>query len=191
MLSSHPGRRLVAFFGVMYYCGLRPEEAVMLGAADLSLPADDGWGEIHVTTTAPDAGTRWTNSGAERDRRGLKHRGEGEIRTVPIPPPQVRLFRTHLDQYVTSPAGHVFRGVKGGLLATVTYRRAWTGPARPHSTPGSTCPRWRAAPTTCVIRRTAGLCALSCRSRCWGRGSSCCGPHNHVPGVSARASRAR
>lgn len=119
------GPRLVAFFGVMYYCGLRPEEAVMLGAADLSLPADDGWGEIHVTTTAPDAGTRWTNSGAERDRRGLKHRGEGEIRTVPIPPPQVRLFRTHLDQYVTSPAGHVFRGVKGGLLATVTYRRAW------------------------------------------------------------------
>ena len=80
---------------------------------------------MHVTTTAPDAGTRWTNSGAERDMRGLKHRGEGEIRTVPIPPPQVRLFRTHLDQYVTSPDGHVFRGVKGGLLATVTYRRAW------------------------------------------------------------------
>lgn len=44
---------------------------------------------------------------------------------MPIPPPQVRLFRTHLHQYVTFPDGHVFRGVKGGLLATVTYRRAW------------------------------------------------------------------
>jgi len=119
------GPRLVAFFGVMYYCGLRPEEAVMLRTADLLLPADDGWGEMHVTTTAPDAGTRWTNSGAERDRRGLKHRGEGEIRTVPIPPPQVRLFRAHLDQYGTSPDGRVFLGVKGGLLATITYRRAW------------------------------------------------------------------
>jgi integrase len=119
------GPRLVAFFGVMYYCGLRPEEAVMLRTADLRLPVDGGWGEIHVTTTAPDAGTRWTDTGTERDRRGLKHRGEGEIRTVPIPPPQVRLFRAHLDQYGTSLDGYVFRGVKGGLLATVTYRRAW------------------------------------------------------------------
>ena len=119
------GPRLVAFFGVMYYCGLRPEEAVMLRAADLRLPADGGWGEIHVTTTAPDAGTWWTDSGAGRDRRGLKHRGEGEIRGVPIPPPQVRLFRAHLDEYGTSPDGHIFRGVKGALLATITYRRAW------------------------------------------------------------------
>jgi integrase len=119
------GPRLVAFFGVMYYCGLRPEEAVMLRTADLRLPADDRWGEIHVTTTAPDAGTRWTDTGTERDRRGLKHRGEGEIRTVPIPPPQVRLFRAHLDQYGASRDGHMFRGVKGRPLATVTYRRAW------------------------------------------------------------------
>ncbi len=44
---------------------------------------------------------------------------------MPIPPPQVRLFRAHLDQYGTSLDGHVFRGVKGRLLATVTYRRAW------------------------------------------------------------------
>ena len=51
------GPRLVAFFGVMYYCGLRPEEAVMLRTADLRLPADDRWGEIHVTTTAPDTST--------------------------------------------------------------------------------------------------------------------------------------
>ena len=97
----------------------------MLRTADLRLPADDEWGEMHVTTTAPDAGTRWTDTGADRDRRGLKHRGEGEIRTVPIPPPLVRLFRTHLDEHGASPDGHVFRGVKGGPLATITYRRAW------------------------------------------------------------------
>lgn len=120
------GPRLVAFFGVMYYCGLRPEEAVMLHMADLRLPADDDeWGEMHVTTTAPDAGPRWTDSGAGRDRRGLKHRAEGEVRAVPIPPPQVRLFRAHLGEYGTSSDGQVFRGVKGGPLATITYRRAW------------------------------------------------------------------
>ena len=77
------GPRLVAFFGVMYYCGLRPEEAVMLGTADLSLPVDDGWGEITMTTTAPDAGTRSTNSGAERDKRGLKH--GVRVRSGPCP----------------------------------------------------------------------------------------------------------
>lgn len=70
----------------------------MLRTADLLLPADGGWGEMHVTATAPDAGTRWTDAGTERDRRGLKHRGEGEIRTEPIPPPQVRLFRAHCQR---------------------------------------------------------------------------------------------
>ena len=91
------GPRLVAFFGVMYYCGLRPEEAVMLRVADMRLPDDDGWGELHISAAAPDAGGRWTDSGAGRDRRGLKHRGEGEIRSVPVPPPQVRLLRAHLE----------------------------------------------------------------------------------------------
>jgi len=119
------GPRLAAFFGVMYYCGLRPEEAVMLHAADLHLSAGDGWGELHVSATAPDAGGRWTDSGAGRDRRGLKHRGEGEIRVVPVPPPQVRLFRAHLEDFGTSADGYLFRGVGGGPLATITYRRAW------------------------------------------------------------------
>jgi hypothetical protein len=32
----------------------------MLRAPDLRLPADDGWGELQLTTAAPDAGTRWT-----------------------------------------------------------------------------------------------------------------------------------
>jgi integrase len=119
------GPRLVAFFGAMYYCGLRPEEAVMLRAADLHLPADGGWGELHVSATAPDAGGHWTDSGSERDQRGLKHRGEGEIRTVPVPPPQVRLFHAHLEDFGTSADGYLFRGVAGGPLATITYRRAW------------------------------------------------------------------
>ncbi len=119
------GPRLVAFFGAMYYCGLRPEEAVMLRATDLRLPVGDGWGELHLTEAAPDAGGRWTDSGAERDQRGLKHRGEGEIRIVPVPPPQVRLFRAHLAEFARSADGYLLRGVSGRPLATVTYRRAW------------------------------------------------------------------
>ena len=33
------GPQLVAFFGVLYYSGLRPEEAVALRAQDVKLPA--------------------------------------------------------------------------------------------------------------------------------------------------------
>ncbi len=135
--SQEPsGPRLVAFFGVMYYCGLRPEEAVTLGAADLRLPDGDGWGELHIGAAAPDAGGRWTDSGAARDRRGLKHRGDGEVRVVPVPPPQLRLFRAHLEAFGTSADGSLFRGVQGGTLATVTYRRVWDRARKAALTPG-------------------------------------------------------
>lgn len=63
------GPRLVAFFGVLYYSGLRPEEAVGLRRRDVELPAlvwdekarryrepDDDWGELHLRTARPDAG---------------------------------------------------------------------------------------------------------------------------------------
>ncbi|MEI2809542.1 MAG: hypothetical protein V9F00_04900 [Nocardioides sp.] len=45
------GRRLVAFFGCMYYAALRPSEALALTVDDLELPdpADpdgDGWGHL-------------------------------------------------------------------------------------------------------------------------------------------------
>ena len=44
------GPRLVAFFAVMYYAGLRPEEAINLAADNVMLPplgqpGDEGWGE--------------------------------------------------------------------------------------------------------------------------------------------------
>lgn len=56
--SSDPA--LVAFFAVMYYSALRPEEAVMLRKGDLQLPAE-GWGELLVSETAPAAGSVWTD----------------------------------------------------------------------------------------------------------------------------------
>jgi site-specific recombinase XerD len=41
VLDQHPsGPRLVAFFGLMYYAGLRPEEAVSLTADCLTLPPE-------------------------------------------------------------------------------------------------------------------------------------------------------
>jgi len=132
------GPRLVAFFGVLYYSGLRPEEAVGLRRQDVELPAlvwdgdcgqwrepDDPWGELHLRSARPDAGSRWTNDGSGRDRRGLKHRAEGETRRVPCPPPLTRLLRDHLSLVAGGAADPLFQGVQGRPLATITYRRAW------------------------------------------------------------------
>jgi integrase len=114
--------------------GLRPEEAAGLGRGDVVLPDDpdqdwiepnDRWGELHLRAARPDAGKQWTDEGAERDSRGLKHRAEGQSRRVPCPPPLTRLLREHLALLHGEPADFLFRGVQGHPLATITYRRAW------------------------------------------------------------------
>jgi integrase len=132
------GPRLVAFFGVLYYSGLRPEEAIGLRRRDVSLPAvaddsdapsdgDSGsqWGELHLRKAKPDVGKQWTDDGSSRDDRGLKHRAEGESRQVPCPPPLTKLLREHLTKFGGEPADPLFRGTLGRPLATITYRRAW------------------------------------------------------------------
>src|SRR5262249_18700067 len=79
LLSALPrvgrnGSRLVAFFGCLYYAGLRPSEAASLREQDCSLP-EEGWGLVVLAESAPHAGTDWTDDGATREVRGLKHRG--------------------------------------------------------------------------------------------------------------------
>jgi hypothetical protein len=74
------GARLVAYFGSLYFAGLRPEEAVSLAKHNLSLPAE-GWGELHLERAEPYAGKDWTDSGNNRDSRQLKQRAIGDGRT--------------------------------------------------------------------------------------------------------------
>ena len=127
------GARLVAFFAVMYYAGLRPEEAISLCADDIVLPAearqdaqdDDQWWELHLRAATPDAGGDWTDDGSQRERRQLKHRAEGDSRIVPVHPELIRILRDHLKQLGIAPDGRLFSGVRGGELPTITYRRAW------------------------------------------------------------------
>lgn len=140
MRSQQPsGPRLVAFFGLMYYAGLRPEEAVILGEDNLTLPAliwnqdagqweepADDWGELDLRAAAPDAGRQWTDDGSMRETRQLKHRPVGDSRTVPTAPPLTRLLRAHIGDFGTGPDGRLFIGVRGSELSKVTYRRAWT-----------------------------------------------------------------
>jgi len=124
------GPRLVAFFAAMYYAGLRPEEAINLAADNVIAPPagqsdDDDWGELHIRSATPDAGSEWTDDGSMREMRQLKHRAEGDSRIVPTHPELTRLLRQHLANFVTEPDGRLFGGVRGGQLPTITYRRAW------------------------------------------------------------------
>jgi len=141
------GPRLVAFFAVLYYSGLRPEEAINLRKDDVAIPplahnvgtqhgdepvGEDDWGELHFRGAAPDAGGEWTDDGSHRELRQLKQRAAGDSRIVPTPPPLTTILRVHLRHFGTAPNGRLFTGVRGGELPTITYRRAWTK-ARQHA----------------------------------------------------------
>lgn len=135
------GPRLVAFFAVMYYAALRPEEAVNLHRHDLMLPEpkretrEDGgdvltydWGTIYVGQVTPDAESAFTDDGSSRDtREAPKQRGAGEVRPVPCDPELTRLLWEHLEEFGTDSRGRLFTGVRDGTpLGSSTYRRAWS-----------------------------------------------------------------
>ena len=123
-VTPRTGPRLAAFFGCIYYAALRPEEAVDVRKHNLELPAV-GWGWITLEIAAPDTGKAWSDSGRQRDSRQLKHRAIGDVRRVPCPPELTALLHEHLKIYKTDAEGRLFRGTRGGELATVTYTRLW------------------------------------------------------------------
>jgi hypothetical protein len=108
---------------------------------------DHPWGELRLRSARPVAGGRWTD-GSGRDRRGLKHRADGETRRVPCAPPLTRLLRDHLAMVAGQAADPLFQGVQGRPLATITYRRAWERRARQRCRTRATALSARAGPTT-------------------------------------------
>src|SRR5580658_1490986 len=88
-------------------------------------PEDDDWGELTFRIATPDVGGDWTDNGSSRETRQLKHRANGDSRTVPTAPPLTRILRAHLRDFGTGPDGRMFVGIRGGELPTITYRRAW------------------------------------------------------------------
>jgi integrase len=118
------GEHMEAFFGCLYYAALRPAEAVALREADCVLPKR-GWGRIDLAASRPCAGTGWTDDGASREERGLKHRAPGETRSIPIPPVLVTMLRAHITRYGTSPEGYLFRTARGGPLNDTGWGEVW------------------------------------------------------------------
>ncbi len=107
---------LAAFFGCLYYAALRPEEAVALRRDDLILPAC-GRGRIILTAACPRTGTAWTSTGTPFEPRGLKHRPDGTIRVIPIPPVLTSMLHRHLADHGTAPDGRLFRGTRAWALS--------------------------------------------------------------------------
>jgi integrase len=122
------GERLVAFFALMYYAALRPEEAVNVNRDDIHLPSAvlaEAWGELALSGAKPHAGRHWTDDGSLRETRALKHRNAGETRLVPIPPPLVVILRKHLHDFPDGIGGRLFYGVRSAELPSTTYMTAW------------------------------------------------------------------
>jgi integrase len=134
---------LTAFFGCLYYAALRPAEAVALRADSCILPSR-GWGQLTLTASLPRSARAWTGNGTPREPRSLKHRPEGAISTVPIPPQLARHLRHHLHAYGCAADGRLLRGARGGPLSESLYGRIWHQ-ARAAAIPGpaGTCPARR------------------------------------------------
>lgn len=118
------GPSLVAFFALMYFAALRPEEVVNLRKHNLSIP-EKGWGELHLESAAPEVSGRWTDSGQAREERALKHRAEGVGRVVPCSPELTAYLHAHLTRFGTTADGRLFRAERGGRIGSSTYGRVW------------------------------------------------------------------
>lgn len=119
------GPRLVAFFGCLYFAGLRPEEAVGLHLRHLDIP-QKGWGTLHLDQAEPHAGKDWTDSGSNRDRRQLKQRERGEVRAVPCPPELTELLHRHVAEFGTAAGGRLFIGERNAAeLPKRTILQVW------------------------------------------------------------------
>ncbi|RCW46846.1 phage integrase family protein [Halopolyspora algeriensis] len=116
---------LTAFFGLMYFAALRPEEATNLRKRNLSLP-QNGWGELHLERSTPEISGEWTDSRTASEERSLKHRDDDIGRIVPCPPELTAHLHNHLAIYGTAPDGRLFLGKRnGGRLGSSVYGRAW------------------------------------------------------------------
>lgn len=111
--TKRSGPQLVAFFALMYFAALRPEEAANVHKHNLSLP-EKGWGEIHLEEATPHAGSSWTDDGRQRDQRQLKNRAS---RTVPCPPELTAILHAHIAEFGT--------GASGRACSSVSARRRW------------------------------------------------------------------
>ena len=85
--------------------------------------------------------------------RGLKHRADHEIRTIPIPPELVKLLRAHIERYGTTPDGRIFQTARSGILQDSGYIAVWAEARKEALTPAQQRSPLGRRLTTCGTRR--------------------------------------
>ncbi|NGO69340.1 tyrosine-type recombinase/integrase [Streptomyces boncukensis] len=123
--QSSRGRHLEAFFGCLYFAGMRPAEAIHLKVAQCTLPDEDCWGILVLRGGTVRPGRNWTDDGRAHEDRSLKWRAEEDSRPIPIPPALVRLLRAHISEHGVAPDGRLFRTSRGGLVQESGYGEVW------------------------------------------------------------------
>ncbi|UGQ10040.1 tyrosine-type recombinase/integrase [Yinghuangia sp. ASG 101] len=132
--QSRRGRHLAAFFGCMYFAGMRTGEVIRLRLDDCELPKH-GWGVLNLRKSGSRVGKAWTDSGNAHDDRGLKARDRGVTRPVPIPPALVAMLRWHVYRYGTAADGRLFRSALGKPVQDSAYRAEWNAARKAVLTP--------------------------------------------------------
>ncbi|MBS2547413.1 tyrosine-type recombinase/integrase [Catenulispora sp. NL8] len=118
------GKKLVAFFALMYFAALRPSEAKSLREDQCELP-EQGWGTLHLAKSAPRAGSAWTDNGKPHEERGLKHRAVDDVRPVPACPELVKILRDHVANFPPRNGGPLFVAARGGVVNDSIYTKTW------------------------------------------------------------------
>ncbi|WP_329482249.1 hypothetical protein OG555_08470 [Kribbella sp. NBC_01484] len=121
---------LEAYYGCMYFAALRPAEVRHLTEGHLKLP-DEGWGELLLVGSTQQTGQVWSDTGASREDRPLKHRSARSTRVVPACPELVALLRRHLEKFGTGPDGRLFV-TRTGPFGRVPLK-AYCNPVHPNT----------------------------------------------------------
>ena len=133
--TARSGAHLEAFFALMYFAALRPEEATNLRKEQLALPAPQndpvtgkaeyGWGTIYLEGARPYIDALWTDTGTVGEDRPLKSRAAGEVRPVPCVPELTGILWRHVERFGYGPDGRLFVGERGGVVSKVTYTKVF------------------------------------------------------------------
>ncbi|WP_328935139.1 MULTISPECIES: integrase [unclassified Streptomyces] len=121
-----PGRgpHLYAFFGCMYYAGMRPAEVINLRKSQCRLPRT-GWGLLNLKGGIVTAGKEWSDDGAVHETHSLKRRSAKTTRPVPIPPVLVRMLIEHIARFGVTADGRIFQNAAGNYIDAAAYGITW------------------------------------------------------------------
>jgi integrase len=101
----------------VYYCGMRPSEALALRVEQMELPPT-GWGSALVSAAMQDESNAWGSPDEE-----VGDTKTGVDRTVPLPPALVAMIRTYVGDRASGP----LVSTRNGRLPTYSnWSRAWS-----------------------------------------------------------------